>query len=140
MGEWILWGKGTGSFSSPYPCFELLQKTFAGFFLLFIRIFEGSALVRVRDIGFFSCVFGEEMDLLIDIAAHGIEDVGIVLIIHEKDEVVVIIGLPGDGEGLFHRIGDAVGRERLLRRLGNGAPSLANEAAETESESVRPAF
>ena len=74
MGEWIFWGKGTVSFSSPYPCFELLQKTFAGFFLLFIRIFEGSALVRVRDIGFFSGVFGEEMDLLIDIAAHSIED------------------------------------------------------------------
>ncbi|CUP31965.1 Uncharacterised protein [Bacteroides xylanisolvens] len=77
--------------------------------------------MRVRDIGFFSSVFGEEMDLRIDIAAQGIEDVGIVLIIHEEDEVVVIIGLPGDGEGLFHRIGDAVGRERLLRRLGKGS-------------------
>lgn len=113
-------GKGTVSFSSSYPCFELLQKTFAGFFLLFIRIFEGSALVRVRDIGFFSGVFGEEMDLLIDIAAHGIEDVWIILIIHEENEVVLIIGLPCDGEGLFLCIGDAVGGERFLRRLGKG--------------------
>lgn len=27
-GEWIFWGEGTVSFSSPYPCFEFLQKTF----------------------------------------------------------------------------------------------------------------
>ncbi len=54
------------------------------------------------------------MDLVVDVAAHSIEEGGVIGVVDEKDEVVVVISLPFERNGDFGGDWEACSLESVL--------------------------
>ena len=74
---------------------------------------------------------GQEGNLIVHIAAHGIEKPGILGIVHEENVVELVIGTPFQGQGFFIGGRDAVGCQYILSFLAERGAFLFQQAEET---------